>query len=344
MRVLIIGGTNFIGPRVVAALDQLGVQITVYHRGVHEPQLPAAVRHIHSGRATLPYLHYPAELTEPKPDVVLLMFPVGRDDARAAIARFRSTAGRIVAISSGDVYRAYGRILGTEPGAPEPVPLDEQSALREVLFPYRASSAGPSDWMFHYEKILVEQAIMEGSPIPGTVLRLPAVYGAGDPYRRFRSYIKRMRDNRPMILLGEAEASWRWSHAYVENVAQAIALAVTDGRAAGRVYNVGEENVPTATERVREIGRETGWSGEIVRLPLERLPAHLRSPYEPKQHLVLDTRRIRTELGFTETISKEEGLRRTINWESSSLQEPGDPGEREYAAEDAAFSETADRN
>src|SRR5688572_17474928 len=98
MRVLIIGGTNFIGPHVVAALDRLGADITVYHRGVHEPDLPPTVRHVHSGRATLPFLHFPSELSEPAPDVVLLMFPVGGDDARAAVARFTGAAKRIVAI------------------------------------------------------------------------------------------------------------------------------------------------------------------------------------------------------------------------------------------------------
>jgi nucleoside-diphosphate-sugar epimerase len=34
MRVLVIGGANFIGPHVVAALDRLGVEITVYRRGI----------------------------------------------------------------------------------------------------------------------------------------------------------------------------------------------------------------------------------------------------------------------------------------------------------------------
>ena len=133
MRVLVIGGTNFIGPYVVAALDRLRAEVTVYHRGIHEPALPPAVRHIHSPRATIPFLHFPSELTEPPPDVVLHMFPVGQDDSRAAVARFAGIAKRVVAISSGDVYRAYGRVRGSEPGPPEPVPLTEDAALRQRL-------------------------------------------------------------------------------------------------------------------------------------------------------------------------------------------------------------------
>ena len=310
----------------------------MYHRGVHEPHLPSAVRHIHSGRATLPFLHFPSELSEPAPDVVLLMFPVGGDDARAAMARFAGSAGRIVAISSGDVYRAYGRLLGSEPGPPEPVPLDEDAPLRQTLYPYRESAAGPSDWTFHYEKIQVERAVLAGATLPGTVLRLPAVYGPGDSYRRLRPYIKRMEDGRRAILLDEAQASWRWSHGYVENVAHAIALAVTDNRAAGRIYNIGEEETPTMAERVRQIGELEKWTGKVVRLPPDRVPAHLRTPYEPRQDLVVDTGRLRTELGFTEPVSREEGIRRTIEWERAHPPESGDPGTAEYAAEDEVLA------
>jgi nucleoside-diphosphate-sugar epimerase len=336
MRVLVIGGTNFIGPHVVAALDRLGAEITVYHRGIHEPVLPPTVRHIHSPRASVPFLHFPSALTEPPPDVVLHMFPVGQDDTRAAVARFAGIAKRMVAISSGDVYRAYGRLLGSEPGPPEPVPLKEDAALRETHYPYRNTASGPADWAYHYEKILVERAVLENRTPAGTVLRLPAVYGPGDPYRRLRPYIKRMDDKRPTILLETVQAAWRWTHGYVENVAQAIALTVLDERTTGRVYNVGESRVPTLAERVRMIGRVAGWDGAIVSLHADRLPQHLLTAYEPRQDLVFDVSRFRNELDFTEPIAVEEGLRRTIAWEHANRGERGDPAE--YAAEDAALA------
>lgn len=336
MRILVIGGTNFIGPHVVAALHRYGHQVTVYHRGLHETDLPTAVRHIHSARATIPVLHFPSSLSDPAPNVVLHMFPVGEDDTRAAVARFIGVAGRIVVISSGDVYRAYGRLLGTEPGSPEPTPINENAPLRETRFPYRHTAAGPSDWAYHYEKILVERAVL-ASRLPATVLRLPAVYGPGDPYRRLRPYIKRMDDRRPAILLEAAHAAWRWTHGYVENIAQGIALAVADDRAAGKVYNLGEAVVPTLAERIRRIGEAAGWNGTVVPVSAGKLPSHLRNPYEARQDLVVDTNKIRTELGFSEPFSDDEGLRRTIAWERANLPESGDPGPTEYAAEDVAL-------
>lgn len=340
MRVLVIGGTNFIGPHVVAALHRRGHEVTVYHRGQHEPDLPSDVRHIHSSRAGIPVLHFPPALSDPPPEVVLHMFPVGQDDTSAAIARFVGVARRIVAISSGDVYRAYGRLIGSEAGPPEPVPLNEDAPLREVLFPYRNTAAGPAEWTYHYEKILAERALRAGR-LPATVLRLPAVFGPGDPYRRFRPYIKRMEDRRSRILLDSAQARWRWSHGYVEDIAGAIVCAVTDDRALGKVYNLGEAVVPTVEERIGQIGDVMHWNGRVASLPNDELPEHLKVPYQPRQDLIMDTRKIRTELGFHESIPSAEALRRTIEWERAHRPETGDPGPELYTAEDLAGQRAA---
>jgi nucleoside-diphosphate-sugar epimerase len=336
MRILIIGGTNFIGPYVVTELHRQGHAITVYHRGLHEADLPREVRHIHSPHAGIPVLHFPSSVTDPSSDVVIHMFPVGEVDTRAAIARLVGVTRRIVAISSGDVYRAYGRLLGVEPGPPDPVPLSEDAPLRKVFFPYRHTAAGPSDWTYHYEKILVERVLSEGE-LTATVIRLPAVYGPGDPYRRLRPYIKRMEDRRSTILLDSAQAGWRWSHGYVEDVAHAIACAAVDERAAGRVYNMGEAVVSTMRERIARIGELMNWSGDVIPLAPDRLPQHLRAPYEPRQDLVMDSARIRSELGFNELTPTDEALRRTIQWELANPPESGDPTPAQYAAEDDAI-------
>ena len=339
MRILIIGGTNFIGPYVVTELHRQGHAVTVYHRGLHEPDLPTEVRHIHSPHAGIPVRHISSSAIDPPPDVVIHMFPVGEEDTRAAIACLAGVTRRIVAISSGDVYRAYGRLLGLEPGPPEPVPLGEEAPLREVLFPYRHTAAGPSDWTYHYEKILVERVLRAGA-LTATVIRLPAVYGPGDPYRRLRPYIKRMADGRSTILLDSAQVEWRWSHGYVEDVAHAIAWAAVDHRAAGKVYNVSEAVVPTMRERIVRIGGLMNWSGDVIPLAADRLPQHLRVPYEPKQDLVMDSARIRSELGFKELTPTDEALGRTIQWELANPPEAGDPTPAQYAAEHAAVRGT----
>jgi hypothetical protein len=52
----------------------------------------------------------------------------------------RSIARRTVALSSGDVYRACGLFHGMEAGPPQPVPIAEDTSLRQRLFPYRGEA------------------------------------------------------------------------------------------------------------------------------------------------------------------------------------------------------------
>ena len=175
--------------------------------------------------------------------------------------------------------------------------------------------------------------------MPGTILRFPMVYGPRDRQHRTFEYLKRMDDGRPAILMGEGQAAWRWTKGYVENVALAVVLAVTDERAAGRVYNVGEQETLTWAEWVQATGRAAGWDGKVVAVPRDRLPGHLVPDDNTDQQLVVDSTRIRQELGYKETLARDEALRRTIAWERAHLPEQVDPAQFDYAAEDAVSAE-----
>ena len=126
-----------------------------------------------------------------------------------------------------------------------------------------------------YDKILVERVVMENTNLPGTILRLPMVYGPNDYQHRLHEYVKRMEDHRPVIFLQEDMARWRWTRGYVANVARAITLAVTDERSVGGIYNVGEEESLSMIEWVAKIGKLAGWHGKVVPLSDILLPAYL---------------------------------------------------------------------
>jgi nucleoside-diphosphate-sugar epimerase len=347
MRILVIGGTGFIGPHAVRLLAAMGHEVTVFHRGETEADLAPEVRHLHHGPRAWGdrghFAEFAPEFQRLAPDVVLDMILMNEADARAAVETFRGLVGRLVAVSSEDVYRAYDRLRGKDPGPVDPVPLTEDSPLRDRLYPYHDDARpvyvqGSEDRYHRYEKILVERVVMSEPELPGTVLRLPAVYGPGDGRHRLFPYLKRMDDGRPAILMSEGQAPWRWSRGYVENVGAAIAMAVADERAAGRIYNAAEPEALPEAEWARRIGQAAGWSGEIVTLPGDHLPEHLRSTQVWEQHWCVDTSRIRQELGFHEPVPFEEGLRRTVAWERMNPPESWDPKQFDYAAEDAALA------
>ncbi|MFN2456047.1 MAG: NAD-dependent epimerase/dehydratase family protein [Pyrinomonadaceae bacterium] len=106
MKVLIIGGTRFIGKQVAQQLVATGHDVAVFHRGQTEADLPSSVRHILGDRQQLS--DFRDEFKRFAPQVVLDMIAYVEQDAVAVMQTFRGIAERVVAISSQDVYRTYG--------------------------------------------------------------------------------------------------------------------------------------------------------------------------------------------------------------------------------------------
>jgi nucleoside-diphosphate-sugar epimerase len=316
MRILLIGGNGFIGQFAVAALKQQRHKLAVFHRGT--TAAPSGVDEILGDRHQLSASAQ--ELRRFAPDVVIDLVISSGPQAKELMNTLRGVAGRVVMLSSIDVYRAIGVSHGTESGPLQEVPLTEESELRHSLHPYPAESMPLMrkifPWMTDdYDKIPAERIVMNDPELPGTVLRLPMVYGPGDRLHRFYPVVKPIADGRDHIILAEALAGWRSPRGYVENVAAAIALATTDDHAERRIYNICEEPSFSELEWARKIASEMRWKGEFVVLPAERTPRHLLKPGNAAQHWTASSVRIRRELGYEEPVAIEDAIRRTIRWE-----------------------------
>jgi nucleoside-diphosphate-sugar epimerase len=287
MRVLIIGGTGFIGTHVARQLADQQHKVAVYHRGQTQARLPNGVREFRNAASRFPIEDFPQEIFDFAPDVVIHVFAMGESDAKAAIAAFTGRTGRVIMLSSGDVYRAYGRFIGMEPGPVDQGLLTEDSPLRTKLYPYRGMAESNDSLQYWYEKILAEKAFLSCPDLPSTVLRLPKVYGPGNNQDLATIYANRHQPN------------WRWTHGYVENIAAAIVLAAIRPQAAGRVYNVGEEHTPTIAERL-------AW------MPASSIEASRTDHFNYAHDIAYDTMRIRQELGFREIIPEREAVLKTL--------------------------------
>src|SRR5271165_1195730 len=139
MRILVIGGTGFIGSCIVERLAAEGHRVAVVHRGITAKRaLPENVEEIQASRNELGNCRRSFE--QLAPDVVLDCILSSRQQAEALVALFRNITPRIVALSSQDVYRAVGLLHRIEEGPLQPVPLTEASELRTAPGPYSKES------------------------------------------------------------------------------------------------------------------------------------------------------------------------------------------------------------
>ncbi len=337
MKVLAIGGTGFIGSFVLSRLLQRGDEITVFHRGIH---VRDGVRAIQGDRHRL--LNSTDALRLVQPDVIIDFVLSNGQQADDVVTIFRGYAGRIVALSSCDVYRAVGILHGTQAGDPDNSEITEDSPVRTQLHPYSATTLDGIKSVYpwvtdDYDKIPAENAVLHDKELPGTVLRLPMIYGPGDPLHRFFPIVKRVDDGRGTLLISESAAHWRGCRGYVEDIAAAVVLACADDGAAGRIYNVGDQENLTELDWMRSIAVAAGFKGRVAVVPDSEIPKHLEFRGNLRQHWAVSSRRIRSELGYSEETARSEALLRTIDWERAHPLKEIPPEMFDYAAEDAAL-------
>jgi nucleoside-diphosphate-sugar epimerase len=312
MRVTVLGGTGFIGRHVSRLLAKAGNEVAVVHRS-DTPLGTPRVRSLKADRQAA--VELAIALRTAAPQVLIDMTAYAPADVERLLSVVPSSLERLVVISSADVYQSYAAFLGLSPVPRFPTAVDEQAPVRTQLYPYRSQAEGPDDQRYSYEKILVERTARSASPAPVTMLRLAMVYGPGDRQGRVSGWLQRLGANPNELRLNAAQAGWRCTRGYVEDVAGAICLAALAKRGRGEVFNVGESDALSELEWVGAIAAAAGWKGRLVADPDESptMPGRWEVP------LVTSTRRIRTVLAFTDPIGRQEGLRRTVAEAGSHL-------------------------
>ncbi|WP_171181556.1 NAD(P)-dependent oxidoreductase [Ruegeria sp. HKCCD8929] len=291
MRILIIGGTALVGPHLIRELSSdRATRIWTLTRAGRPYFTEDALTGDRRDAATLR-----DALETARPDVVVDMIPFTQADAQglAQAARTYGHPVRLVALSSIDVYAAYGRLHGTEEVPLQPVPITETMALRQKLGFDGAA----------YDKLGIERIYREAFT-DLTLLRLPAIYGWPDT-TRVLPYLDQMLDGAETITLPADRAAFRFSRGLHKNIALAAALTVMHPGGGQKIYNVAEPRAFSELDWIRKIAAACGWRGETIVEP----SAH---PNTPVQHLEVASDAIRRDLGFHEKYDVDEGLADTV--------------------------------
>ncbi|MDQ8181657.1 NAD-dependent epimerase/dehydratase family protein [Pelagicoccus sp. SDUM812005] len=322
MKCLIIGSGRFIAPKLIEELVYAKYEVAFLDPNPPPESVADRVSHIFGDKGSLAF--YRDECLDFKPDIAVHLSANTGEEASAFLEVFQGQVAQTVVTSNTNVYLAHARLKKTEPGPAVAVPINEEAEIRKL-------GLGKEE---QGDKRDVEK-IMKNSKDPCTILRLPPVYGPNDYLRRFYPLIIRMIDERPFVLLGASQATWRWTHAYVDDVAHAIALAVMNPGEKHRVYNVGEAKTPTMKERLEHLGTVFGWDGRVKVVSTVDLPDYLKTPGDFSQDMLIDSSLIRQELGYKEPTDYYDGLAESVEWYRDNP--PADMVGKSfsYAAEDA---------
>jgi len=318
VKVVVLGGTRFIGRATVEELATAGDEVLVVHRGELEPDDMPDVRHLHCDRAEL--ASHRDELAAFGAEAVVDCRALNRADAQVALEALPDVGRRIV-ISSVDVYRAFGALL--EERETDPVPITEESPVRAERYPYRGRLADRDD----YDKLDVEDVYL---PRGALVLRLPMVYGEHDYQLREEFILRRVRAGRPRIPIGAG--LWLACRVYVRDVARAINLALRATPTG--VMNICEDRTYSMRMWARMILDAAGSDAELVRTPDDVLPEDLKPTGTMPQHIAASARKARAQLGWT-TSDPFETLRTTVRWH---LDHPPANPDNDFAPDDRALA------
>ena len=320
MRIVVLGGTRFIGRAAVEELAAAGHKLLLVHRGTTEPEGLPEAQHLHTDRDHL--TAHSKELAAFEPDAFLDCRALTRADAETALAALPPDI-RLVVISSMDVYRAFGAV--NEGRETDPVPIDEQSPVRSNRYPYRGLVPDRHD----YDKLDVEDVYL---PRGATSLRLPMVYGERDYQRREEFILRRVRAKRVRIPFGAG--TWLACRGYVRDLARGIRLTLESDAAVGEPMNLCEEKTYSLRLWAEMILEAAGAKAELVRVADAALPTDLEETASIAQHILASPAKARALLVWSPS-NATATLAASVRWH---LANPPDSTDLDFSADDRALA------
>jgi nucleoside-diphosphate-sugar epimerase len=297
MRLLVMGGTEFISLHLLQSLLRRGHEVTVFNRGRRQERLPAGVRAVTGDRKDHAGLR--ERLRGERFDGVfdVTYAPTVGEDVAALLDALEGRP-HVIFVSTG---RVYDHAL--------PIPYSEETPRGSYWGDYaRHKIAG--------EDVLLERHRRDGWPV--TIVRPTHVMGPLNTRNNETFFMDRIWRGRPVLVPGHG--GWLRQFGHVEDLADAMALMLGNPKAHGQAYNVMGEDVITQVGFVELIAEVMGRPVTLAHFD----PALLKRIDKPgpvfgqnlvyECHAVHTTHKLRLELGIRPRYTLASGLAQTWKW------------------------------
>jgi len=241
-RILVLGGTGFIGRSIVARLTARGLQITV------------PTRRLAHARPLMPL-----------PTVTIVEADIHDDGALAALAQGHDAVINLVGILHGRGGSPYGADFArAHVDLPRRVVAACANAgITRLLHMSALGADGPAPLPSMYLRSKADgEQVVKGAALNWTILRPSVVFGPDDRFLNLFATLQRFAPVMPL-----ARAGTRFQPIHVEDVAQAFVNALDRPETFKRGFDLAGPRIYTLSELVRLAGRRVGHARPIIRLP-----------------------------------------------------------------------------
>ncbi|MCC6679915.1 MAG: NAD-dependent epimerase/dehydratase family protein [Phycisphaeraceae bacterium] len=307
MKVLILGGRRYLGPRLVKTLLEHGHEPLLFNRGLTRAPLPvqSPIREIHGDRNNRADLE--SLVKQERFDAVVDCLAFSREHAELAVSVFSGHIGRYLVISS---VACYGRLRH--------VPADEHHPYIDQTntFPGDGGSYGEG-------KRDIELAFLHAyqqAKFPVIIIRPSVSYGYARLFNVWgysNRHVSRIRLGKPVIVPDTGESLIQPVH--IDDEAEIVTRALETDAAIGQAINcAGPVPVPL-WQYFMAHGTAMNCKAEFKEIPAAFLFGFdpvlaARSYYNLIYNHAYDVGKLTSLLGFKHKYSLEAGLEHTIDF------------------------------
>ena len=247
MKVLVIGGTLFIGRQLVEELVKGGHEVSILHRrpkhefGRKVENLMADRNDADSVRQALSTRRFEVVFD----NVYDWERGTTAEQVEATVRAAGDRLSRYIFLSS---VAAYGDGLNHKESDPLASGYHADAYVRN-----KATT----------ERLLFRMHSQHGLPV--VTFRPPFVYGPNNPFYREQFFWDRMRAGRPVVIPGDGHRLMQF--VYVNDLVHAMVRSMEEPRAVGEAFNIGDPKPLTQVEVLERLAKAANCDPTVVRIP-----------------------------------------------------------------------------